>query len=187
MMELTMKSLIGISPGTVLVHGDSKRLVDKYHWHVPDVGIVASYSPKEHDVADHFGFFRGVDIIESFAQATTGSCSAYLECKKMQCSFDHLKVTFTPLFLNLGQVNFMNYLELGDTLVCMGQVKFYKFRQMTCDGRVYKAPGGLDLEIYFKDYTEERFLKYDLDESFTLVAELFDVTGKGFRKNKIKY
>src|SRR5476651_1638353 len=131
-------SLIGIIPADIIIHGPKKRLLDTFHWHQPDVGIIASYTPTEENVEDHFGVFRGVDQIEAFAQATIVSCSAYLETKKQKCTFEYLKQTFTPLFISVGQVNFRWFLQTGDTFISMGIIKSYKFRQMSCDGRIYK-------------------------------------------------
>jgi len=179
-----MPNLVGVSPKDVMIHGITKRYVDKYHWHSPNVGIVASFTPRGIDVADHFGMFRGVDQIEAFAQATTGSCNAYLEAVKHKYTLAELKDKFTPTFIGVGQVNFRGFLLEGDTFISIGRITFYKFRQMSCEGRIYKAPKGLDLDEYFKDYTEERLLAYDLDESFELIAELFDITGKAVKKEK---
>src|SRR5215469_5020983 len=75
---ITNGTLVDTIPSKILLHGPTKRLVDKYHWHLPDKGIVASYTPKERDVEDHFGVFRGVDQVEAFAQATIVSCATYL-------------------------------------------------------------------------------------------------------------
>jgi len=184
-MSSVGETLVGVAPSVVMVHGPSKLLIDTYHWHIPNVGVVASYSPRELDVADHFGIFRGVDMIEAFAQASCGSCSAFLQCVKMGIDFDELKANFMPLFLNVGQVNFHNYLEVGDVMISIGHIKFYKFRQMICEGRIYKAPKGLDLAAYFKDYTKEQLLAYKLSKDFIQVAELYGITGKAVKKDKI--
>jgi len=175
-------SLLGTEPADVLIHGPKKLYVNKYNWHVPDAGIIASYAPRDIDVEDHFDVFRGVDQIESFAQATTVSCSAYLETIKQNCTFDYLKKTFTPLFISIGQVNFRNYLKLGDVFICVGNITAYKYRQMSCDGRIYKVPAGLDLDEYFKDFTVENLRNYQLSEEFILVAELFDIIGRGTKR-----
>jgi hypothetical protein len=184
-MEL-MDNLLGVAPERLLVHGPKKTLISNYHWHQPDFGIIVSYSPSEADVEDHFGIFRGVDQIESFAQATIVSCSSYLECIKQKCTLEQLKASYTPLFISIGQVNFRSYLQLGDVFICMGYITFYKFRQMTCNGRIYKVPKGLDLDAHFSNYTKEQFLNYEMLEGFTLISELFDVTGRGTKHlNKI--
>lgn len=175
-------SLIGTTPETVLLHGPKKILLNKYHWHDPAVGVIASYSPTEVDVEDHFGVFRGVDQIEAFAQASIVSCSAYLETVKQKCSFDYLKRTLNPIFVSIGQVNFKDYLQSGDVFITMANITFYKYRQMVCNGRIYKVPQGLDIDAYFKNYSKEQLLKYDLSEEFTLITELFDVTGRGIKK-----
>lgn len=180
-----MKNLLGINPSNIFLHGPKKILVDKFVWHLPDTGIIASYTPTARDVEDHFGIFRGVDQIESFGQATVGSCNAYLECIKLKCDFDYLKANFIPFFVSIGQVNFKSYLEEGDEFISIGKITFFKFRQITCDGRIYKVPKGLDLEAYFKDYTKEQFLNYELSDDFILIAELFDVTGKATRREKM--
>jgi hypothetical protein len=174
-------NLVGVSPTQMLLHGPTKRLLNNYHYHSPNKGIVASYSPTERDVEDHFNVFRGVDQVEAFAQATVVSCATFLECRKLNCTPAELKDLFIPAFISIGSVNFHNYLELGDTFISIGNITFYKWRQMVCDGRVYKVPKGLDLDAYFSDFTEERLLKYDISKDFTLVAELFGITGRAIK------
>lgn len=177
-------SLIGTHPADVLVHGPKKMYIDKYHWHSPQAGIVASYTPTDFDVEDHYGIFRGVDQIEAFVQGSCVSCMCYIETLKQNCTFDHLKQTLTPLFISIGQVNFRGYLQQGEAFISIGHINFYKFRQMTCSGRLYKVPKDLDLDEYFKDFTDERLLAYDIDERFELIAELSDITGRGIKKEK---
>jgi hypothetical protein len=184
--NLIKDSLVGSDPKDMLLHGPTKRLLDSYHWHLPNVGIVASYAPKERDVEDHFGVFRGVDQIEAFAQATVVSLATFLECKKQGCQPEDLKKKFTPAFISIGQVIFHNYLELGDRFISLGHIKFYKWRQMVCDGRIYRVPKGLDLDEYFKDFTEERLIKYDLSADFSFVTELFDITGRAILIEQFK-
>ncbi|MDP9047763.1 MAG: hypothetical protein M3N14_06470 [Bacteroidota bacterium] len=181
-----MDNLLGIQPAEVLLHGPTKILLDKYHWHSPDAGIVASYTPSKIDVKDHFGIFRGVDQIEAFAQASIVSCGAYRERLKLGCSFGELKQIFAPVFTGIGPVKFHSYLEQGDTFISIGQITFYKFRQMICDGRIYKAPKQLDLDGYFSHYNETRLLTYDLSNDFKLVAEFSDVTGRAVKRELLK-
>ena len=171
-------NLVGVNPNQMMLHGPTKLMVNNYHWHLPNKGIVASYKPTFANVEDHFDIFRGVDQVEAFAQASIVSCGTFLECRKMDCLPDALKDKFIPAFISIGQVNFHYYLELGDTFISIGNIKFYKWRQMVCDGRIYKVPKGLDLDDYFKDFTEERLLKYDISKDFKLIAELFDITGR---------
>lgn len=175
-------NLVGTNPRSVLQYGPSKLYVDAYHWHQPETGIIASFTPRANDVLDHFGIFRGVDQIEAFAQASIVSCAGFLECKKLNCSLEEIREIFLPAFISIGNVFFQHYLQQGDTFICLAQIKFYKFRQMSCDGRIYKVPAGLDLDNYFKDFTAENLLNYELDPTFTLVAELFQVTGRALKK-----
>ena len=176
--RITGGTLVGLNPSRVMLHGPTKRLIDAYYWHSPNKGIVAGYAPTERDVEDHFGVFRGVDQIEAFALASIVSCAAFLECRKGNCLPDALKEKFIPAFISVGQVNFHDYLELGDRFISVANIKFFKWRQMTCDGRIYKVPKDLDLDAYFSDFTEERLLNYDISKDFKLVAELFDITGR---------
>lgn len=180
-----MDNLIGVSPSSLLVHGPTKLLVDAYHWHDANLGIIASYTPTLFDVKDHFGVFRGVDMVESFAQAINASCGFFMESKKLNCSLDTLKSEFTPLFLSIGQVNFMGFLEEGEKMICVGHIKQYKFRQMTCDGRIYKVPNGFDLNTYFENYTSEQFLAFDFPADFLPIAELTNIVGKVIKKEKM--
>ena len=182
-------NLVTISPSQVMLHGPTKLYVNNYHWHSPHKGIVASYTPTEKNVEDHFNVFRGVDQVEAFAQASIVSCATFLECRKLNCTPDQLKDKFIPAFISIGQVNFHYYLEAGDTFICIGNIKFYKWRQMVCDGRIYKVPKGLDLDVYFSGFTDERLAAYDVGKEFKLVAELFDITGRAilvelFKKNE---
>ena len=177
-----LDNLIGEKPSRWLLHGPTKLLLNKYHWHSPGVGIIGSYSPTEFDVNDHFGLFRGVDQIEAFAQASIVSCGTFSECKKQNVEVEDLRKQLIPAFISTGPVYFHNYLAPGDTFVSLGIIKFYKFRQMVCDGRIYKVPKGLNLDDYFSGFNEKRLLNYDLSPDFTLVAELFDITGRAFKK-----
>ncbi len=177
-----IENLVGFEPSQMLLHGPTKLLLDNFHWHEPKIGIIASYTPKSRDVQDHFGVFRGVDQIEAFAQATIVSCGTFLECKKLNCSPEQLKERFVPAFISVGNVNFHNYLTEGETFISIGKIKFYKFRQMVSDGRIYKVTSDLDLTKYFKDFNESQLNNYDLGADFSLIAELFDITGRALKK-----
>jgi len=109
------------------------------------------------------------------------SCATFLECRKLNCTAEELKDKFIPAFISIGQVNFHNYLEAGDTFISMGNITFYKWRQMVCDGRIYKAPKNIDLDDYFSDFNEERLLKYDISKDFILVADLYNITGRAIK------
>lgn len=178
----SIENLVGYEPHRMLLHGPTKLLLDAFHWHSPKTGIVASYTPKARDVHDHFGVFRGVDQIEAFAQATIVSCGTFLECKKLNCTPMELKDRFVPAFISVGNVNFHNYLAEGETFISIGKIKFYKFRQMVCDGRIYKVPDGLDLNSYFAHFNELKLDNYELSKDFNLVAELYDITGRALKK-----
>lgn len=185
--SLDLESLTGQDPANILLHhGPTKRMVDGYHFHVPDAGIVASYTPTAENVKDHFNVFRGVDQIESFAQATVGSCAVFIECKKQQLLPEQLKEVILPYFISVGNVFFHSYLEKGDVFIHLANIKFYKFRQMVCDGRTYKVPKGLDLDKYFKNFTKQQLQNYDLSPDFTLITEYFDITGRGMKIEKLK-
>lgn len=180
-----MKSLIGITPGEALPHGPTKLLVDDFVWHSPNTGIIASYTPKAHDVQDHFGVFRGVDQIESFAQATVVACGVYLEAAKKELTFEELYEKYNTALMEVGHTRFLGFLAEGETYICMGIIQFYKFRQMVVDGRIYKVPKGLNLNEYFNDYTEEQLKNFELNEGFQLITELSGVTGKAVKKSKM--
>src|ERR1700709_683008 len=110
-------NLVGVDPSQLLLHGPTKRLVNTYHWHSPYKGIVASYSPTERDVEDHFNVFRGVDQIEAFAQATIVSGGTFLESRKLKAMPDVLRDKFVPAFISIGNVSFQNYVEVGDRFI----------------------------------------------------------------------
>lgn len=182
MTVLEIDSLVGYLPKNILLHGTTKRLVDEFLWHDPKFGIVASYTPKARDVKDHFDVFRGVDQIESFAQASLGACGTFLECKKQHIDQVQLKEKFIPTFISVGEVRFHYYLLKAETYICLANIRSYKFRQMVADGRIYKVPMDIDLRVYFKNFKLEDLKNYNLREDFRLVAELFDITGRAIKK-----
>jgi hypothetical protein len=185
--KIQHNNLKGINPSRFLLyHGPKKLLLNAYHWHSPGNGVIASYAPTERDVEDHFGVFRGVDQIEAFAQATVVSCATFLECRKLNLTPEQLKTILAPVFISIGKVSFYSYLEQGDRFISIGNIKLYKWRQMVCDGRIYKVPQNVDPDEYFKDFTEERLLKYDISEDFICVADLSDITGRGVKKELLK-
>jgi hypothetical protein len=176
-----MNTLVGQNPAIILPHGPSKRLVNEYLWHSPQVGIVAAYTPNERDVHDHFGVFRAVDQVESFGQAVVVSCSAFLDTKKMQLSYEEYYKLRNFVFVGIKAVHCHNVIRHNEMYVCLGVINFYKYRQMTASGRIYKVPQGLDVKEYFKNFSDERLRNYDLDERFVLATELHDILGKGIK------
>src|ERR1700745_3435440 len=135
-----MSTLVGQDPAIILPHGPTKRLVNEYLWHSPNVGIVASYTPNERDVHDHFGVFRAVDQVESFGQAVVVSCSAFLDAQKMGLSYEDYYKLRNFVFVGIKAVHCHNVIRYGETYVCLGVINFYKYRQMTASGRIYKVP-----------------------------------------------
>lgn len=181
---LDLENVVGQPPENLLLHhGPSKLLINSFHYHSPSVGIVASYVPTDLDVKDHFNVFRGVDQIESFSQAMS-CCSTFLQSQKEQKLPKELKETILPYFIGIGNVTFHGVVEKGDTIVHLAQIKFYKFRQIVCNGRTYKVSKGLNLDDYFKDFTDEQLLNHKLSQDFSLTAEYNDITGRGIKINK---
>lgn len=176
-----METLVGANPAVILPHGPTKRLVDQYLWHSPNAGIVAAYTPRERDVHDHFGVFRAVDQVESFGQAVVVSCSVFQDARKMGLSYEDYYKLRNFVFVGIKAVHCHDVIRLNETYICLGVINFYKYRQMTASGRIYKVPAGLDLDEYFQDFTEERLRNYDLDERFVFCTELHDILGKGIK------
>jgi hypothetical protein len=178
------RSLVGQDPRRVLPHRPTKLLVDEFLWHEPEVGIVASYTPRERDVEDHFGVFRGVDQVESFGQACVVSCSVFLDAAKMALDYDAYYAQRNFVFAGVERVHCHGFIRLGEPYVCLGAIEQYKFRQMTVSGRIYKVAGDVDLRAYFAGFTAERLRAFDLDERFEKVFEIHNIIGKGIKNEK---
>lgn len=176
-----MSTLVGMDPHTVLPHGPSKTLVDEYVWHAPEAGIVAAYTPNEWDVMDHFGVFRAVDQVESFGQAVVVSCSAYLDTRKTGLTYEEYYRLRNFVFVGIQRVHCHDVIQFNQRYICMGVINFYKFRQMTASGRIYKVPPDMDLTHYFRDFTVERLKRFDVSRDFVLATELHDILGKGIK------
>jgi hypothetical protein len=176
-----MNTLVGQGTDIVLPHGPTKRLVDEYLWHSPNVGIVAAYTPNERDVHDHFGVFRAVDQVESFGQAVVVSCSAFLDTAKMGIGYKEYYKLRNFVFVGIKSVHCHNVIRYNEKYVCLGVINFYKYRQMTASGRIYKVPKGFDVNAYFKDFTDDRLRNDDIDKRFVLATELHDILGKGIK------
>ncbi len=180
-----MESLVGQDPGLVLPHGPSKLLVNEYLWHVPNAGIVATYTPKEQDVRDHFGVFRAVDQVESFGQATAVSCSAFLDTNKTGIGYKEYYKERNFVFMSIEKVLCHNFVRLNERYICIGIITFYKFRQMATSGRIYKVVTDLDLKNYFKSFTEEQLRNFTLAQDFVLVTEIEKIISKGIKIEKL--
>lgn len=180
-----MNTLVGQNPAVILPHGPTKRLVDEYLWHEPNVGIVAAYTPNERDVEDHFGIFRAVDQVESFGQAAVVSCSVFLDTQKMGISYEEYYKNRNFVFVGVKHVHCHNVIRYKEKYICLGIINSYKFRQMTASGRLYKVPPDIDLEQYFQKFTEKQLQNYELDERFIYVTELHDMLGKGVKNDKL--
>ena len=180
-----MESLVGQDPGLILPHGSSKLLIDEYLWHRPNVGIVASYTPKEQDVKDHFGIFRAVDQVESFGQATAVSCSAFLDTNKTGLGYKEYYKERNFVFMSIEKVLCHNFIRLNEKYICIGIITFYKFRQMATSGRIYKVVTDIDLKNYFESFTEDSLRKFELSEDFVLVTEIEKVISKGIKIEKL--
>ena len=180
-----MDSLVGQAPGLVLPHGPSKLLVDEYLWHVPNAGIVATYTPKEQDVRDHFGVFRAVDQVESFGQATAVSCSAFLDTNKTGIVYKEYYRERNFVFMSIEKVLCHNFIRLNERYICIGIITFYKFRQMSTSGRIYKVVTDLDLKNYFKSFTEKQLRNFTLAPDFVLVTEIEKIISKGIKIEKL--
>jgi hypothetical protein len=179
-----MNSLVGADPKLTLPHGPTKLLVDDYLWHSPEVGIVASYTPKARDVLDHFGVFRGVDQIESFGQATVVSCGGFLECQKQGISFAELYERYNSAFMGVSSVKFHNFVPEGQMFINVGIMEFYKFKQAVFSGKIFAVPHNFNVKTYFKSYTDEKLRKFELPPEFTIVSEFNGMVGKGIKKQK---
>ncbi len=180
-----MESLVGQDPGLILPHGPSKLLVDEYLWHEPNTGIVATYTPKERDVHDHFGVFRAVDQVESFGQATAVSCSAFLDTNKTGLGYKEYYRQRNFVFMSIEKVLCHNFIRLNEKYICIGIITFYKFRQMSTSGRIYKVVTDIDLKHYFKSFTEDRLRKFELTGDFVLVTEIEKVISKGIKIDRL--
>ena len=180
-----MKSLVGISPHTALLHGPSKTLVDTFLWHNPDIGIIASYTPKERDTHDHFGVYRASDQMESFGLASVVAANAFLSCRKKNISFKELYVNYNFIFMKIEEIICKSFIKLGETLVIYAYFEDYKFRQMTASGKIFKTNTEFDLQEYYKSYTDKQFLAGKIDKSFVEVTELKNLVGRGIKINKI--
>lgn len=180
-----MESLVGQDPGLILPHGPSKLLIDQYLWHRPNDGIVASYTPKEQDVKDHFGVFRAVDQVESFGQATAVSCSAFLDTNKTGLGYKEYYKERNFVFMSIEKVLCHNFIRLNEKYICIGIITFYKFRQMATSGRIYKVVTDIDLKNYFGSFTEASLRKFELSDDFVLVTEIEKVISKGIKMEKL--
>jgi len=169
----------------ILIHGPSKLLVDRFHWFYPQHGIVASYKVKPKDVLDHFGVFRGVDVIETAGQTGVAACTI-LECVKQEKTVEELKQDFRIAFLGMGKAIFHDFVKEGDYLFSFCKIKQYKYRQMTIDVAVYGIKEENALKDYFQNLQPKDFDINNVAGNFKLVATIDNLIGRAV-KNSIIY
>ncbi|MFY0650871.1 MAG: hypothetical protein JXQ96_02500 [Cyclobacteriaceae bacterium] len=185
-MSVNSETLVGLKPSDVLPHGPSKILVHDFLWHSPNLGIISSYTPSKDDVRDHFGVFRGVDQIESFGQSSIIACSAFLEAQKKQINYTELYKKYQFVFLSSQQVNCHSFLKEGETFINYAFINYYKFRQMSCSGKILSVPEHIDIHNYMKTLTEEDFSAKTLEKECKVVAEFHEIIGKGILEQRLQ-
>ncbi len=184
MTEPNRKAWLASDPREILLHGPSKIYLDHHWWFYPSTGIVGSYEVQAKDVHDHFGVFRGVDMIESAGQTGVSACSmlfAYIDLK----SAPEVQQRFIMAFLGLGQAVFHDFVEQGETLVNVCAIHQYKFRQIRFSAVVYKAHEPAEIAPYFAHLPEDQLGVAPVPESFKKVAEFTDFIGRAINRNKI--
>lgn len=184
--ENHLGNLTQYGPEEVLPHGPSKIYIDAWHYHSPYFGAVASYTVRERDTRDHYGIYRGVDQVESFAQAVPVGCGVFVTALKHRLQLREVGERFWFLFLELREFRLHRPLATGDRLVVLGFLESYRFNQLTTTGRIYKAPEDLDLNAYGKTFTDDKLQKFELDKSFLLVSEIQGLTGRIIEKTKFE-
>ena len=180
-----MNSLVGISPAQALPHGPTKIFLDEFLWHEPTLGVVAKYEPKESDLKDHFGLFRGADQIEMFGQTSVVAANAFISCKKKNIGFDQLYKDYVFVFMKMGEAVCKSFIKSGEVAVAYAYIVDYKFKQMTASGTIYKCRSDFDLRGYYRYYSHERFKLRETPEVFTEVTEFNNLIGRGIKAEKI--
>jgi len=185
MTEQERKNWLQTSPSDILLHGPSKRYIDRQLWFYPSTGIAASYTVQIKDVQDHFDVFRGADMIESAGQAGVIACSILLANKEKK-EIPILHKEFTVAFLGLEKVVFHDFVSEGETLISCCQISQFKFRQITFSATVYKTNDLESIDNYFENLDEESYLAGEVPSSFQKVAELSNFIGRAIKRHKLK-
>ena len=177
-------TLTEIQPENILQHGPSKRYVDEFLWFEGKLGAVATYQPTAEDVKDHFGVFRGVDQVESFAQGTAVAAITLLEAQKQGMSIVEFQKHWNIAFLGVEQVKLLNFLREGDRMVAVAQTTFHRFHQMIVNGKTFRAPADFDLQAWARDFSKQDLLDYRMPESFQPIGEISDLKVVALKKTK---
>lgn len=185
MTENERKNWLLHAPSEILLHGPSKTYADAFHWFFPKTGIVTSYTVQPKDVHDHFGVFRGVDMIESLAQTGVLACTILLADKE-QKPLTELREEFLMAFTELGSAHFHDFVKEGETLINMVTIQRYKFREITFSGCVYREASPQETKAYFDQLNELDFDPNQPPGSLKKIAEFKGYKGRGIRKTKIK-
>lgn len=183
-MTTTNNLLVGKPPEDILIFGADKMFIDEYLWFEEEIGIAAVYTVKSKDTEGHFDILRGVDMIEILGQACTSVCTV-LECKKTNKTRNELKAYLRFVFLGLDECRFDDYAKTGDLLICLAHISFYRFRQMTLNGSLFKVEKGFDYHTFFENYSASDFQKEALPTAFQRIANIKNITGRGIKLSKL--
>ncbi len=178
------QSLVGLDPKDVLPYGSTKLLVDEYLWHKPDIGGIASYTVKARDVKDHFGLFRGADQLEFFAQSSIVSLGMYIISEKASLKCSQILKKYNPAFLGVDRIRFCHFAKLNETIISVSVINKYKFKQVTCSGKIYKVPDGFNLKSYCSSLSSRDVENFNIHEALTIVAEFENAVGWCVKKEK---
>lgn len=185
-ISLSENPLVGKQPYEVLIFGEEKMYVDQFLWFEEKTGIAVAYQVQAKDVKGHFGIMRGVDMIEIFGQSGTAACTA-LVCKKEKATRNELLQRFRFAFLSMENVRFHRYAKTGDTLICISQIKSFRFRQIALDGTLYRVKPNWDYVSFFEKYTTDDFRNKTLPSEFETIAEFDNLVGRAIKIEKLNH
>ncbi len=177
-MEAPKQSLVDLNPKDILPYGETKLLVDEFIWHDPKQGVAGTYVAKERDVQDHFNIFRGVDMVESFAQSTLVAGGLFLALEKSDLSIDELLERYKVVFTSIGDTKFYKQILKGDTIVHLGRLNYFKHKQISFDGIILTPTASLSAQALLETYSTDPSNYKHNHCDYSIVASLSDIKGQ---------
>ena len=85
-----------------------------------------------------------------------------------------INIFITPFVVSLNDGNKVDLLKnkAGETLICFGKIRSYRFRQMSLDGNLYKVSNDFDYHHFFEAFSEELMIACHFPEFLGLCTIL---------------
>lgn len=150
-----------------LPHGPTKLYIDEIIYN-GEMGLASLYRVQEKDTLDHFGYFRGVDQVETCGQASLAWHMNRVYLKRLKKN--KKVISFDCLANSINEAVFLSPVSTGDLYLTVCSCKHLRsFVEADSVGYVIPSEKEESVRDYFSNLKKDSLLDADLKDLFGLV------------------